>query len=109
MRLSLGLDLHWLLGLGAGMGMAWIFVRRFGFGSAGPALLATGLLGFFGGQVIQPSLEALASGRPFGAVTPPLRWSVFAWFAVAWLTGSAIVLALALRSARAERAETDPA
>lgn len=108
MRYSLDWDFHWVLGLGAGIGMALIFVRRFGSGKAGPALLVTGMLGFLLGQIVQPALEAIGNSLAFGTVNPPVRWSVFAGFSIAWLAGSAVVLALALRRASAGRAETDP-
>ena len=103
MRFSLDWGLHWLLGFGAGAAMSWIFVRRFGSGEAASALLVTGLLGFFLGQVVEPALEAIAEDVSFGAVSPRLRWSIFAAFAVAWLSGAGIGLVVALRRGRIQR------
>ena len=86
MRLSMDWDSHWLLGLGAGVWLSHSFARRLGSGRGGLALVATGLLGFILRQIVQPGLEAITSRVTFATANPPVRWSIFVAFSVAWLS-----------------------
>ncbi len=94
MRLSLDWPFHWLLGLAAGAGMGWLFLRRRGHGGAERMLAFTGGLGLVLGQVVEPALEVVAYGETFEAVYPAVRWELFAAFAAAWVAGAALAVAV---------------